>query len=334
MRMCRCVAILILMLVTTTAFARNRRCREVICECPPACCSSAASTVKSSAVCATPPPTVAVNAQVVVPAIVESPAEAPAGNQVAPPADKQKPPTELDQILADWEKATSTIRRLDCEFSRFKYDRTFEVEKRGDGSISLDTEKRARYRVRPAVLDKGAVAKMIARGGNRYALAADHADWWQWTGPQLLRIDEAAREYSVAEVSANGKRSFFFSEVDVWDFFLAKPFLLGMPAAELKEQFRVTNLKTTPEEVWLRLIPRQTRISSNVVIATLILDRSRWLTKAVRIQDPTGAESVHVFKNMTVNNLVKWLGDDLSKPNLEGYRQIVNDAPPKAEPPE
>ncbi len=57
------------------------------------------------------------------------------------PEEPQKPAADLDQILADWEKAASKIRRLDGDFSRFKYDRTFEVEKRAEGTFALEGDR-------------------------------------------------------------------------------------------------------------------------------------------------------------------------------------------------
>src|SRR6266852_4008650 len=44
----------------------------------------------------------------------------------------------LENILSEWERAASGIQRLDCSFTRFRYDNTFEVERRGTGWLSLD----------------------------------------------------------------------------------------------------------------------------------------------------------------------------------------------------
>src|SRR5262249_44607954 len=63
-------------------------------------------------------------------------------DQPSTPAELPKAAAELDQVLADWEKAASEIHRLDCEFSRFKYDKTFAVEKRGEGTIAIESAQR------------------------------------------------------------------------------------------------------------------------------------------------------------------------------------------------
>src|SRR5258708_4630062 len=168
----------------------------------------------------------------------------------------------------------------------------------------------------------GEVSKRNGKRGIPYALKADHGEWWQWSGPQLFRIDDIAHTYESIDVPANGRISFFFNDVDVWHFFCAKPFLLGMPMAEFKKQFAPTILTTDADEVRLKLAPRRKEIAIWCESAVLILDRRTWLAKAVKTQDVTGAESVHVFKNMTVNSWAKWWNDDLSNPSLEGYRQI------------
>jgi hypothetical protein len=252
--------------------------------------------------------------------------------QPSTPAESQKAATELDQVLADWEKAASNIRRLDCNFSRFKYDKTFAVEKRGEGTIAIESAQRARYRLAPAILPQGAVARKQGPGGNPYQLKAEEPECWHWTGPQLFRIKDQERAFESTEVPANGRIQWLLCELDVLDaFFLGRPYLLGMPAAELKKQFKVTLNKNDADDVWLTLIPRDSRVAANVTKATLILNRHIWLAKAVKIQDPTGAELVHVFKNMRINSKDR-SADDLSKPNLDGYREIKSEQAPQTDP--
>ncbi len=110
----------------------------------------------------------------------------------------------------------------------------------------------------------------------------------------------------------------------IHDLSIARPFLLGMPAADIKKKFTVTVIKNESNEARLNLIPRDRRLAASLTKAVLILDRETWLAKALKIHDPTGAESVHVFKNMRVNSPVE-SADDLSKPNLEGYREIITE---------
>jgi hypothetical protein len=233
------------------------------------------------------------------------------------------PAAELDQILREWEQATRKIERLDCEFTRFRYDHTFEVEKRAEGTIALSRGGRARYQAVGVPVNLGAVARKLARNGAPYLRRPDEPCCLHWTGPQLYRIKDTEKTYEASDVPPNGKIRFLFNDIDVWDLFLAKPFLLGLPADELKEQFAVTILAAWPDEVRLKLVPRREEVALNYESATLLLDRHTMLTKAIKMRDPIGSETVHAFKDVSINAWAKRSSDDLSKPNLNGYQQLT-----------
>jgi hypothetical protein len=253
--------------------------------------------------------------------MVRAGSSAESADETSTPAKVEEPAPEIDQMLAEWEKAASKIRRIDAQFTRFRYDRTFEVEKRGEGTIVIELPRRARYQLLPANIPPAAVGKRFAKGGDPFALNADGPECWHYTGTKLIKINEKERSYETIDVPANGRIQ-FFQEVDVLDtFFLARPFLVGMPAEELREQFAIDILKEAPGEIRLKLLPRQKNIAANIAQAILILDRETWLTKGMKIQDPTGAEVVHVFKNVRISGN-PGTSDDLSEPNLDGYREV------------
>src|SRR5262249_36826473 len=108
--------------------------------------------------------------------------------------------------------------------------------------------------------------------------------------------------------------------------------LLGMPVAELKEQFAVTLLSDKPDEVWLTLVPRNKELAIPYEKAVVILDRHTWLAKAIKTREITGTETVHVFKNMLVDTPDLVWRFNLSDPNLEGYRQVGGAAAPVEQP--
>jgi hypothetical protein len=102
---------------------------------------------------------------------------------------------DLQTILREWERACSGRRRLDARFTRFKYDHTFEVEKRGNGSMAVDSSGRGVYRVVPANLAPGEISRKKNSTGIPYTLKADGADCWHWTGQRVIRVDEAERTF-------------------------------------------------------------------------------------------------------------------------------------------
>src|SRR5262245_9786454 len=116
MRRVLCTAALALLVLTSIASGKSsRRCR-IECQRTPVCSESATNLVQPAAACAvldsaqSAPERQSATAQPAG-AVAESPPTQPA-TAVAKGPDATNP---IDQILADWEAATSKIRRLDCE---------------------------------------------------------------------------------------------------------------------------------------------------------------------------------------------------------------------------
>jgi hypothetical protein len=287
--------------------------------------------VKPTTVCGTPQPTVVALAEKAVPVTGTAPAETKstlAKRPKSPPVEDVEP--ELNAYLAEWDNASSKIRRLDCEFQKFRYDPIFGVERRGDGTLALEHDRRARYRVVPAVLIPGGVSKKIDKVGIPYTLEAFAAECWHLTRLQLFKFDDQEHVYERMNLppgDASYRFGVFQFTNETLDLLFLRTFVLGMPADRLKRRYKVKLLKETGDELWLQLLPRRAE-DSVIQKAALILDRRTWLTKALKVWDPTGAETVHIFKNIKVNSEK---GDDLSKASLESYQPVMSTAPPKTE---
>jgi len=278
---------------------------------------------------------VAAQDQSVVPASGEPVVDSKPIAESEKPEEPQKPAADLDQILAEWEKAASKIRRLDGEFTRFKYDRAVEVEKRAEGTFALEGENCARYRTFPGLPNPAAAPKKKGKNGRPFDLKTDEPESWYWTGRKLIRSNDVDLTYELINFPLDGESTSAFLRLlaESSDLSIARSFVLGIPARQLKAKFRVVIEQVSAEEVWLTFLPRVQQIAAICIKAVLILDRRTWLPKALKQIDPTGSEMVHIFKNMRINAEAE-LADDLTKPNLEGYRQILNKAPPKTELPE
>jgi hypothetical protein len=261
----------------------------------------------------------------------------PAGVGAATLAKAESAPAErgvdakLDANLADWETASSKIRRIDYEFEKFVYDPVFEIERRGRGDMAVERNGLARYRVVPAVLGPEAILKK-GKDGSPHILASCQAETWLWTETQLVRLNDQERTYEKIEVEpSRGSRDVGFFQIRItseWlDLMFFKPFTLGTPG-KLKERFNMRQMKATDDELWLELIPRRAADSGSFANVTLILDRRTWLTRALRVRDPTGCQTVYVFHNIKVNSEVT---DDLSQPSLEGYREVLGNETVKTE---
>ncbi len=183
-------------------------------------------------------------------------------------------PVLLDEVLENWERFGARIGRVDCEFSRFRYDKTLEVEHRGEGSLAVDRLRRAVYEIGPAKIPAGAVSRKLSAAGAPFALTSETPERLHWTGNEVIP--------------------------DSVEFALARPFLLGMPAADLRRHFDVTLVKAVDMDVWLEFVPKDKRRRDFWTRGTLILNAASYSPKALKTVDPTGAETVHVFRNVTV----------------------------------
>jgi hypothetical protein len=96
-----------------------------------------------------------------------------------------------------------------------------------------------------------------------------------------------------------------------------------MSARELKNRFQIELKKETDTEVWLEFTPRLAKDRANVSKAVLILAKNGYRPMALKIVDPTDAEMVHVFKDVQINR--RGPVEDLERPNLRGYRRVLNE---------
>jgi hypothetical protein len=107
------------------------------------------------------------------------------------------------------------------------------------------------------------------------------------------------------------------------EFPIGRPFLLGLSVADLTERFHVALKKETDREIWLEFVPKIEKDRANISNAVLILSKDRYQPVAVKTVDPTGAEIVHVFKDVKINP--RGPVESLEQPNLRGYRRVLNE---------
>jgi hypothetical protein len=263
-------------------------------------------------------------------------------------------PNRLETILKEWDLAAAGTHRLDCNFIRMKYDPNFEIEFRGEGTLAVDREGRALYKIAAAEIMPGVQSRKKGPPGNPYELRAEAADRWHWTGDSTVRVDDQARTYEEVLVPRAGVPVDYQPEPPALPeepvilrpkpqppldkdpapasdpryeplFGWTKPFLLGMPPDELKRRFKVTLLSEDDAEVRLQFEPIWPRDKLQLSSAQLILSKVFYRPRALKMVGPSGAETVHVFKDVAVN-----APDDrepLDRPDLAGFHKILNDRP-------
>lgn len=249
----------------------------------------------------------------------------PAGKEERPQVEGmriQNLDPEVEKILKDWETVTSAFKKLSGTFVRMKYDPVFEVEFRAEGKFVYEAPDKGNYEIK-GVDVKGIVSKKIGKDGSPYEMKADLSERWVCTGKEVIKIDEKEKTYEKAPIPPEGQGQ------NIIDGPL--PFLFGMKAERAKKRYKkITLIKRTDTEIQIEVLPRLPEDASNWQKAVIIIDAKRFVPNAVKLVGPSGAETVHKFTNVEVNPPGNWLSNPF-KPNLWGYKQILNDKPSAAQ---
>jgi hypothetical protein len=226
-------------------------------------------------------------------------------------ASAQEPVAELDQVLSEWCFASAKSQRLACEFTRFKCFPTSAGEIRAHGSLMLERGPLIVYR-KPYIARLSEAYYRSPTHIARYLLRADGGQASEGIVEQPFRTDLGHWAGEAVAVSKRGRPSFAVGAVDIRDFSLIKPFLLGILPTTVKSSFTVTIVNCGADEVRLKLVPhrrcefRQYGYDAEYDHAELILDRQTWLLKAIKVCEVSGVETVHVFRSMAVNSWHSW----------------------------
>ncbi|HEY3965640.1 MAG TPA: M56 family metallopeptidase [Planctomycetaceae bacterium] len=214
---------------------------------------------------------------------------------------------EENRVLTQWNAATAKIGHLEVEFARYVFDAASQVETRSEGILTFESPRQAGYLLLPANIG-GTVSKKIGNDRSPFTLQTEsHEHGWIWTGQDVVHVDMKSRTYERSRFPADGA-----SKTSGPEFLLARPFVLGLPAAELREQFDIALIKKTASEFWLSFVPRNPEMKQTFSRAILVLDGATWLPKALKLTDDGGhVETIHTFLRFAIN------GAPRSEPNLD-----------------
>ena len=205
---------------------------------------------------------------------------APKRRQAAPPqarvrCESKMLSPELEKILKDWELQTSQFKTMAGGFTRFKYDKTLEVEKRAEGKFVYKAPDKGNYELWGAKIRKGAVSQ---EGRTRMALPfelkPDEPERWVCNGKKVIKINDKEKTYEEVQIPPESQGQ------NIIDGPL--PFLFGMKAEKAKLRYKLSLLKhKNPDEIWLQVIPRNPGDSNNWVKAKVIIEAKTFKPKAV-----------------------------------------------------
>lgn len=226
---------------------------------------------------------------------------------------------EENRVLDRWSAATANIRRLETEFTRFVYDAGSQIETRSEGVLTLESPFRAAYVLLPTNVS-GHISKKIGNNRRPFTLQTeDHEHGWIWAEREIIHVDLKSETYTSSPIALEDSMASVGSE-----FLLAKPFLLGMPTGELREQFDVALIKKTADELWLSFVPRQPQRRQSFSRAVLILNSQNFFPKGLKLTEGSQVESVHLFRSFKLNGPPS-PGVNFAIPDLPGagYKAVV-----------
>lgn len=272
------------------------------------------------------------------------PAGPPNGFKLTP-AESSK----IDQMLAFWEKKTTSIKTFEAEFARWVYDPTFGPK---DDAATFTTGE-----IRYAAVDRGMIRENAVYdfdAARKKAQDAAKAAYAQAKSPAEKKALEkkinelwpfAPRKDAVGEHwVCDGKSVFEFSHKtkELVEIKLPKemqgnaiaegplPFMFGAKADKIKERYWIRELARTKKEepYHLELVPK--RRGEDYSRIRIKLNAQTFLPDEMVLYDLNlKGRSSYAFRNLkangTKNNLKNFLGGFVSPKTPRGWTKIVRD---------
>lgn len=243
-------------------------------------------------------------------------------NEAPAPAARQPINPQLWQELQNWEQKTKNYVKLSGGHRRFVYDSVFQVEKRSDGDFYYEAPDKGRIDIKQVDIPAGAKSQKLNAQGKPYSLQSDIPEKWICDGKQIAQANDERKEYMIHKIPKQDQG------INIMDGPL--PFLFGLPARKAVERYDFTLLPQTDDRsVWLKVLPRRRQDSVNWKEAEVILDRSTYLPRAVKLINPAGTtETVYSFKDLKINehaviSTIFGRGNPFDiKRTLRGYKEI------------
>ena len=248
-------------------------------------------------------------------ATAQQPAAQPR-NAVPPVSD------ELRQLLLDWSRASSQIKKLHGKHERHAYDRTFGVEKRSKGEFWHEAPDKGRIDVFPVKITPAMIAKRNApkarverKNGKPFQLQSDDRERWICDGIRVYDIDDDQKSARIAYLPPQVRGQNIMNS--------PLPFLFGLPPDEALQRFNiriVSDSRPQKPQCHLKALPRRREDAQNWSEAEIILNTSTFLPVAVKLVDPAQTkDTVYTFSDMKVNDdgiITRLLGGNPWDPKL------------------
>ena len=241
---------------------------------------------------------------------------------VSSPGSAKEPDPTVVSVLAKWEEASQKCKTLDAKLTVWKYDGVF-----GDGHPTI-TQGRFYYEA-PNV-GRYEIRKDAKGATNDWASISEAVIW---TGKETLWIDGDRRHCQ--KFSAQNLRS---NNLGWWSVFgpafgqrfqepkQFQPFLIGIPASELRARFDVA-IKESGVDIWLRALPKRAADAACCSRIDVILSTKTYMTVATQTMSPNGRDRTVVEFVEPKVNVRPSDRDQLMAPDLSEL-SVTEDNPP------
>lgn len=241
--------------------------------------------------------------------------------------DAAAKPLDVETVLKNWHERISEYQGVKGTFVRTTYDNVFEMQKLSKGTFNVNRSGEAAYcwdghKPENPRLKTG-------KDGKPYILEADQDEAWYWVNSTIIQVNKSNSTFDririPKDLSDEPEEGFFGFKFypSMWkEFWLSRPYLLGMPPEELQQRFEISIEKQMDEKVQLKFRPKEQRDLVFFSEASLILDLKTYLPYALKTVDPPGSkEIVHLFSNVEgIQELER-----ISKPDLTLYKPTTHD---------
>jgi TIGR03009 family protein len=240
---------------------------------------------------------------------------------------RQKPPeppfkltpeeqSQVDQLLALWERHNKSIKTFDCRFKRWTYDTVFG---RPDQPRFVELGV-----LRYSEPDKGIFQTTTSeQNGKEIPIDPRRAEHWVSDGKSIIEFDHVKQQVIVHKLPPNlqGKA---IADTPL-------PFLFGSEAATLKKRYFI-RLLTPPGEVksqqiWLEAYPRFQEDAANFHHARFIISLPKLEPYALQLTQPNGKNYIsYSFYDIIPNEPFRiFKGDPFRPVTPIGWTKVVEE---------
>ena len=193
-----------------------------------------------------------------------------------PPAD---PNAGLDQVLAGWEKALTSIKSLEAKCQRTTLDKVFQTKEvfsgtakylKGAGPGQTSRASLELFKETPQGLNRNVFEKYICSGTFLYEYSPAN---------KVIRIHDLPQPKQ-GQISDDNFLSFLF----------------GMKAHEAKQRYQLTMTAPDQHYHYIHIKPNLQQDKADFTVARLVLLRANFLPAQVWFHQPNGNEVTWNFK--------------------------------------